>query len=162
MQINNYIIPIIVLVIVFYGFFKKQDIYSFFIDGAFDGLKIVYEIIPTIVAMIFAVNIFIGSGILTDFFEGVYGDVASMFFLRPISGNASLAMLNKIYQTHGVDSFLGFLSSVIQGSTDTTIYVLALYFSSIKVKKSRYALSVGLFADACGFIAALVVARLFF
>lgn len=162
MQINNLIIPAIVLIIIFYGFFKKQDIYTYFIDGAIDGLKIVYEIIPTIVAMIFAVNIFIGSGLLNDMFKGAYGDIASMLFLRPISGNASLAMLNKIYQLHGVDSFWGFLASVIQGSTDTTIYVLALYFSSIKVKKSRYALGVGLFADCCGFIAALVVAKIFF
>ena len=112
-------------------------------------------------AMIFAVNIFIGSGVL-ELIGGKYKEVIPMIVLRPISGNASLAMLSKIYQECGVDSFISFLASVIQGATDTTIYVLALYFGSIKVKNSRYALSVGLFADFCGILTALIVAKFFF
>lgn len=162
MPINNYIIPLLILTIILYGFFKKTDLYESFLTGAIDGLKTVYKIIPTIVAMIFAVNVFLESNILNDLFRGLHGDIVSMFFLRPISGNASLAMLNNIYFKHGVDSFYGFLGSIIQGSTDTTIYVLALYFSSVGVRKSRYALAVGLFADICGFIAAVVVAKVFF
>ena len=85
-----------------------------------------------------------------------------MIFLRPISGNASLAILNNIMKIYGPDSYLGLLASVIQGATDTTVYVLALYFSSIKIKNSRYALWVGLFADFCGILTALIVARFFF
>ena len=112
-------------------------------------------------AMIFAVNIFVGSGFL-NIIGGKFKDIFPMMILRPISGNASLAMLSKIYQNYGVDSFTSFLASIIQGATDTTIYVLALYFGSIKIKKSRYALAVGLFADFCGIMTALIVAKMFF
>ena len=162
MQLNNYIIPIILFIIVLYGFLKKIDLYENFLEGAKDGLKVIYNIIPTVVAMIFAVSLFVNSGLLQTLFKGLHTEVVAMFFLRPISGNASLAMLNNIYANYGVDSFYGFLGSIIQGATDTTIYVLALYFSSVKIKKTRYALGVGLFADMCGFIAAIVVARIFF
>ena len=160
-MLNNYIIPIIVILIVFYGYLKNTDIYENFINGAIDGLKIVIEIIPVMLAMIFAVNVFVGSGFL-EAIGGRFKDIVPMIVLRPISGNASLAMLTKIYQEYGVDSFTSFLASVIQGATDTTIYVLALYFSSIKIKNSRYPLWVGLFADFCGIAAALIVAKYFF
>ena len=111
--------------------------------------------------MIFAVNIFVGSGIL-EIIGGEFKEVIPMVILRPISGNASLAMLSKVYQSSGVDSYVSFLASLIQGATDTTIYVLALYFGSIKVKNSRYALPVGLFADVCGIVTAFIVAKMFF
>lgn len=160
-MLNNYLIPCIVLVIIFYGFIKKCDIYSNFVEGAVDGLKIVVEILPVLLAMIFAVNIFVGSGVL-DVIGGKFKEVIPMVILRPISGNASLAMLSKIYQSCDVDSFISFLASTVQGATDTTIYVLALYFGSIKIKNTRYALPVGLFADVCGITAAFIVAKLFF
>jgi len=161
-MLNNYIIPVIVIGIIGYGFFKKVNIYDSFIDGAVDGLKIVLDIVPTMVAVILAVNIFINCNILGDIFRRFNSDIIPMIFLRPISGNASLGVLNKIYASYGPDSFLGFLGSVIQGSTDTTIYVLALYFSSIKVKKTRYALPVGLMADFFGIMTALIVVHFFF
>lgn len=160
-MLNNYLIPCIVLIIIVYGFLKKCDIYNNFVDGAVDGLKIVVEILPVLLAMIFAVNIFVGSGFL-DIIGGKFKEVIPMVILRPISGNASLAMLSKIYQSCGVDGYISFLASIIQGATDTTIYVLALYFGSIKIKNSRYALPVGLFADVCGIIAAFIVAKIFF
>lgn len=160
-MLNNYIVPIVVIIILVFGYMKKCSIYDSFIDGAVDGLKIVGEIIPTMLAMIFAVNIFVGSGVL-EIIGGKYKDIIPMIILRPISGNASLAMLSNIYHNYGVDSFMSFLASVIQGATDTTVYVLALYFSSIKIKNSRYALWVGLFADFCGILTALIVARFFF
>ncbi len=160
-MLNNYLIPIIVIIIIFYGFIKKCDIYDDFIEGSLDGLKILIDIIPAILAMIFAVNIFVKSGIL-NIFKGSIKDLAPMIILRPISGTATLAVLSNIYKIYGVDSYMSFLASVIQGATDTTIYVLALYFSSIKIKKSRYALMVGLFADFCGIMFAFIVARIFF
>ncbi len=160
-MLNNYLVPIIVVIILFYGFIKKSDIYQDFVDGAVDGLKVVVEIIPVLLAMIFAVNIFVGSGVL-EVFTGKLKDVFPMVILRPISGNASLAYLVSLYQKYGVDSFISYLASVIQGATDTTIYVLALYFGSIKVKNIRYALPVGLFADVCGILTAFIVAYYFF
>lgn len=160
-MVNKYIIPLVVLFIVFYGFFKKVDIYDSFIEGAINGLKIVVEVIPAMLALVFAVNVFVSSGFL-DMLFGSNNEVLSLAILRPISGNASLAMLNNIYTKYGVDSFNGMLGSVMQGATDTTIYVLALYFSSIRIKKSRYALWVGLFADVCGLLAAYIVVRYIF
>ena len=155
-MLNNYIIPILVIVILGYGFFKKTSIYDNFIEGSIDGLKILIEIIPAILAMIFAVNIFIQSGVL-DTIGGKLKDVIPMVILRPISGNASLAVLANLYKMYGPDSYLGYLGSVIQGATDTTIYVLALYFGSVHIRKTKYALGVGLFADVCGILAAFIV-----
>lgn len=160
-MLSRYLIPLIVFVIIGYGFIKKCDLYSTFVEGSIDGLKTVLDILPVLLAMIFAVNIFVGSGLL-DVIGGRFKEIIPMVILRPISGNASLAMLSRIISSSGVDCFLSFLASIIQGSTDTTIYVLALYFGSIKIKKTRYALPVGLFADACGIVAAFVVAKIFF
>ena len=161
-MVNNYLIPVILLVIIFYGFIKRIDLYDSFVEGCLDGLKIVIKIIPALLAMILAVNIFLKSNILYYLFKNMNGDILSMIFLRPISGNASLAVLNRIFYKFGPDSFLGFLASIIQGATDTTIYVLALYFGSVGIKKIRYSLVVGLMADFCGIMAALVVAKIFF
>lgn len=160
-MINNYLIPAIVLIIIAYGFINKTDIYENFITGCIEGLKIVITIIPTLLAMIFAINIFINSNVL-NVFGGRWREIIPMIILRPISGNATLAILSNIYKIHGVDSFLSFLASTIQGATDTTIYVLALYFGSINIRKTRYALFVGLFADFCGILAAFIVVKYFF
>lgn len=161
-MLNDFLIPIIVIVIVFYGFIKKCDIYDSFINGAVDGLKISVKIIPTLLAMIFAVNIFVGSNILSDIFNFFNSDIIPMIFLRPISGNASLAILNNTMKIYGPDSYLGLLASVIQGATDTTVYVIALYFGCVGIKNSRYALPVGLAADFFGIVAAFIVVSIFF
>ena len=129
-MLNRYVIPIVVLLIVVYGFKKKVSLYDCFIDGAKDGLKTLLHIIPPIFALIFAVNIFVESGFLELLFKN-NSEIYTMSLLRPISGNASLAMLNNIYSRYGVDSYNGILGSLIQGATDTTIYILALYFSSV-------------------------------
>ncbi len=157
-MINQYLIPIIVFVILLNAFIKKLPIFNIFIEGCNDGMKIIIDIIPSIIALIFAVNIFHSSGFIQLFGN----ELLPMMIMRPISGNACLAMLNKIYEIYGVDSFLGNLASVIQGSTDTTIYVLALYFGSVHIQKTRYALWVGLFADFIGILSAVIVCHFFF
>ena len=160
------IIPFIVLIILVYGICKKVSIYDTFLGGAKEGLITVFNIVPSIIAMVFAINIFLKSGIvdfLTGFIKSSYPvEVFSMALLRPISGSATLAILNNVYKLYGVDSFFSYLVSVIQGCTDTTVYVLALYFGSVKISKSRYALGVGLFADLVGIISAFIIAKLFF
>lgn len=158
---NKYIIPIIVLLIIIYGYKNKVSIYDSFMEGAREGLHSILTIIPPIFGLVLAVNIFIESGIISSLFND-NSELVAMSILRPMSGNASLAMLSTIYNKYGVDSFNGILASLIQGANDTTIYILALYFSSIKVKKTRYALFVGLFADLCGVIAAYIVVKFFF
>lgn len=131
----------------------------------------IYNLFPTYIAMILAVNLFINSGFLEyvlTFIRHILNnelipvDIIPLALVRPISGSASLAYLNNIYSTSGPDSFIGILGSVIQGCTDTTFYVITLYFGSIGIKKTRYALGAALFADLIGIIASIIVVNLFF
>ena len=170
-MITKLIIPIFILIIIFYGLIKKIDIYDSFLKGSKEGLVTCFNIFPSILAMVFSVNIFLNSNFLHSSFSflssllGKYNipiDILPMAILRPISGTASLSIMNDIFIKYGPDSFAGLLASTIQGSTDTTIYVLALYFSSIKVTKTGHALINGLFADLVGIIISLIVVSLIF
>ena len=165
------ILPIIVLSIIIYGYKKRINIYDSFLKGVLEGLKTSLTVFPNLLAMIFAVNILISSGIIDTVFSflnkflSIYNlstDILSMSLIRPISGTASLAIMNNIFEVFTPDSIMGRLASTVQGSTDTTFYVLALYFGSIGVKKTRYALSVGLFADLVGIVMAFVLVYIFF
>ena len=166
---SHFVIPIIVLIILIYGIYKKRNIYEDFLDGAKEGMILMYNIIPAIIAMTFAINIFIKSNsiniilnIIRPIIKNIPIEVIPMAVLRPISGTATLAVLQNIFALYGPDSFIGRLASTIQGCTDTTIYVLALYFGSIKITKTRYALFVGLFADLVGIIASVIIVSIFF
>ena len=165
------ILPIIVLTIILYGYNKHINIYESFLKGSIDGLKTCLNIFPNILAMIFAVNILIKSGFvnyISLFLNPILNkynlstEIISMSIFRPISGTASLAIMNNILATFGPDSTMGRLASTIQGSTDTTFYVLALYFGSVGIKKTRYALPVGLFADLVGISMSFLIVYLFF
>lgn len=169
--ISKLIIPLFVLIVIFYAFRKKVMIYDTFLEGAKEGLITVFHIFPSILAMVFAINIFLNShlletifGVISPFLEKINLPISilPMAFVRPISGTASLAIMNEIFVNFGPDSFVGRLASTIQGCTDTTIYVLALYFGSIKISKTRYALSTGLFADLVGILASFLVVSLLF
>lgn len=161
-MLNKYIIPIIVFFIICSGFKNKVNLYDSFVEGAIDGLRTLLNIIPSIFALIFAVNLFVKSGFLESVFAFFNADLLTLGVLRPISGNGALVMLSNIFSKYGPDSFYGLVGSVMQGSTDTTLYILALYFGSVKVTKTRYALWVGLFADLCGIVAAYIVVKCFF
>ncbi len=162
------VIPFFILLVVFNGYLKKIDIYTSFLNGAKDGLKIVYNIFPAVLAMVFAVNIFLDSNILPFLLKPVTSilnlptEILPMAFLRPISGTASLSIMTKIFEIYGPDTYPGRLASVIQGCTDTTIYVIALYYSSVKITKSRYTIIVGLLADLVGLIMAFILTSIFF
>lgn len=169
--ISNLIIPLLVLYIIIYGFIKKVNIYDEFLSGAGESFGMVLKLFPCLLAMILGINIFLKSGIL-DFFLNLVEPFFSyikvpietlpMMAMRPISGSSSLAILNNIYEAFGPDSFIGRLGSVIQGSTDTTFYVITLYFGSVGIKKIRYALWAGLFADLIGIIASVIIVSFFF
>lgn len=168
---SKIVIPIFIVFVVFYGFKKKINIYESFLEGAKEGLIISFNIFPSIIAMVFAINIFLDSNFVYDVlgflspllkFINIPIEIMPMAILRPISGTASLAIMNDIFINYGPDSYIGRLASVLQGCTDTTIYVLALYFSSIGIKKIRYSLGVGLFADLVGITVAFLITMLFF
>lgn len=157
-----------VLAVVLYGYFKKIDLFETFIKGSSQSFKLMMTVFPNLLAMVFSVNILLTSGFL-DFLISLIVpimkfplEIISLAIVRPISGNASLALLNNVFAKYGVDSFYGLVSSVIQGSTDTTFYVLALYYGSIGIKKIRYAPVTSLFADAVGIIGAIIICNLIF
>lgn len=168
--LSELLIPVMVLGIIFYGFYKKIDIYSCFIEGAKEGINSAISIFPYTVSMVFAVNIFLHSGItdiLLSFFKNILGNnipinIIPMALLRPISGSASEVIMLDIFKALGPDSFAGRFASTLQGSTDTTFYVITLYFGSVGIKKIRYALKAGLFADLFGIIASFIITYLVF
>ena len=159
------------LFIIFYGYIKKVDIYDAFIEGVKESFGMIKNLFPTFIAMILAVNLFINSGVLEyilSFLKPLFNlinipvEIIPIAIVRPISGSASLAYLNNIFTNHGPDSFIGLLSSVMQGCTDTTLYIITLYFGSIGIKKIRYSLFAGLCADLIGIISSIIIVNLFF
>ena len=169
--ISIILIPLIVLIVVIYGVKNKIDIYGSFLDGAKEGLSTTIKIFPSYVAMIFAVSIFLKSGFL-EFALGWLKplllkaslpiEILPMAFVRSLSGTASLAILNDIFTFFGPDSFAGRLASTIMGSNDTTFYILTLYFGSVGIIKTKYAVKIGLFADFIGILVAFIVTFIFF
>lgn len=169
--IANLMIPLMVLIVVGYGLLKKLNIYDIFIEGSKESFEMILSMFPCMLAMIFGINIFLKSGVLNvifKFLEPLFNlikiplDIVPMALMRPISGSSALAILNNVLGTSGPDSFIGRLASVVQGSTDTTFYILTLYFGSIGIKKIRHSLWAGLAADVAGIVAAIVITRLMF
>ncbi len=171
MTLSRLVMPILVIIIVIYAFVKKINIYESFVKGAKEGVEMTFKLFPYILAMIFGINLLIKSNAIGDFlklFEPFFSllrvplEIIPMSIIRPISGNATLALMNDIFTDHGPDSFLGRLASVIQGSTDTTIYIITLYFGTVGVKKIKYAMWVGLIADLIGIVASIIVVSMLF
>lgn len=163
--INNLIVPIIILFIIFYGYIHKVNIYESYLKGCSDGFKLILNIAPTIITMVFVINVFINSNIINIVFKNinlVSPKLISMALLRPISGNASLAVMQDIFKTMGPDSLTGFIASLLQGSTETTIYVIALYYGSVGIKKVGNTIKIGLVVDLIGIILAFLLGYLFY
>lgn len=166
--ISKLAIPALVFVTVFYGFLKKTDVHENFIEGSKESFKMIYNLFPTLLAMIIGINLLIESHILNlianliQKIVNIPTEIIPLALLRPISGSSALAILNNIYLNQGPDSYVGRLASVIQGSTETTFYVLSLYFSVVGIKKIKYALKVGLIADFIGIVLSFIIVKLFF
>lgn len=158
------------------GFFKKVNIYESFIEGAKGGFEVAISIVPFLIAMLVAVGCFTASGAMDLVIDFISFSVSSMgfdtrfveslptAFMKPLSGGGARAMMVESWGENGelIDSFTGKLTSVIQGSTETTFYVLAVYFGAVKIKNTRYAAAAGLVADFSGIVAAIAVAYFFF
>ena len=169
--ISSWIIPAIILITLVCGIVKKVPVYETFIDGAKEGLKVSVNIVPYLVAIIVAVSMLRASGALDlagELFKGVLAwmkvpvDVLPVMIVRSLSGSAVLGLFSEITNNFGPDSYVTKLSAIMVGSSETTFYVLAVYFGSVGVKKFRHALCAGLFADVVGIIAAILVARWLF
>lgn len=169
--ISLYAIPFIVVSIVLFGVFKKVNVYETFTDGAKDGFKTAVTIIPFLVGMLVAIGVFRASGaldLITNALSpitnkiGMPGEVLPMALIRPLSGGGASGAMNDLFTTYGPDSLIGRMASVMNGSTETTFYVLAVYFGAVGIKKTRHALPAGLIADAVGLITAVVVTNMMF
>lgn len=170
-MISKLLLPLIVLFIVVYGIIKKVNVYDVFIDGAKESFEMFVSLFPPMLGMILAINLFIKSNCLNYFLSflsplldlfRVPLDIIPMAIMRPISGSSALAILNNILQSHGPDSLIGRMASVMQGSTDTTLYVLTLYFGSVGIKKIKHSLWVGLLTDLFAIVVSIIVVNLLF
>ena len=161
--ISNIILPLITLIIIIYALYKKVNIYDEFLNGVKEGLKISLEIFPSIFALIISVTVLVKSNILNDLISLINinffpKEILPIAILRPISSSSSMMLLNEILYIYGPDSLIGKISSIIAGSTDTTIYIIGMYYSSIKIKKIKQSLIIGLLADlTCVIISILIV-----
>ncbi len=169
--VSDWAIPLMVAGIVIIAFLQRVKVYEAFVEGAKEGFNVGVRIIPYLVAVICAVALFRASGamdLLTTLLKpitntlGMPGEVLPLALIRPLSGGGALGMMSEIIKTHGADSFIGRVASTMMGSTETTFYVLAVYFGSVGVTKVRHALWAGLLADMAGLLSAVWICRLFF
>jgi len=172
--VSNVILFSIITGFILAGFIRKINVYEAFIEGAVDGFKTAVKIIPYLVAILVAIGVFRASGAMDWLLSGLSW-VVSLFglntdfipamptaLMKPLSGSGARGMMVDAMTTYGADSFVGRLSSIFQGATDTTFYILAVYFGSVGIKNTRYAVVCGLLADFAGVIAALFLGYLFF
>ena len=171
---GNGIIFTLIISFLVLGFLKKIDMFNTFIDGAKEGFNIAVKIMPFLVAFLVGIGLFRVSGALdyvTDGFRWVIGglgfntdfvDAFPVALMKPLSGGTARSMMLEVMQSEGVDSFVGRMASIFRGATETTFYIVALYFGSVNIKKIRYAIGVGLVADVAGILAGIFFGYLFF
>jgi len=171
LDISRWAIPLVLFFIPLYGYLRGVPVYETFVAGAEDGFKVAIKIIPFLVGMLVAISVFRASGAMDLFARalnpvlhriGVPGEILPLAVMRPLSGGGALGIAAELIGSFGPDSFIGRLASVMQGSTDTTFYVLTVYFGSVGVRQYRYALALGLLADISSLIAAIVICNLMF
>jgi len=171
MSYSVLVIPILIFMIIGFGLTKKVAVYEEFVDGAKEGFSTAVRIIPYLVAMLFAIAMFRASGamesmitMISPLFElvGIPPEVLPMAIIRPLTGSGSVGVLAELIAQYGQDSIIVKIAATMFGSTETTLYVLAVYFGAINVSKTGYALQAGLIADFTGFIAATAVCLLMF
>jgi spore maturation protein SpmA len=171
---SNFILFSIIVSFIGLAFYRRVNVYETFIEGAKDGFKISIKIIPYLVAILVAIGVFRTSGAMSWVIDGIgwlagaaglntdFVPALPTAFMKPLSGAGARGMMVDAMNTFGADSFVGRLASTFQGSTDTTFYILAVYFGSVSIRKTRYAVTCGLIADLAGIVAAIFIAYLFF
>ena len=167
--ISNLAMPMIILIIVIYGVLEKVKIFDNFLEGAKEGIKITISIFPTLIGLFVAIGALRSSGILDLIINFVTPllnvinfpkEIMPLAMLRPISGSSSIAIATDIMKNYGVDSQIGIIASTIMGSTETTLYTIAIYTSCVKIKKIRFVLAVALMTDVIGILTSVAVCRI--
>ena len=173
-SVANILLMLIIVMFILAGMRKKVNVYDAFIEGAKDGFNTAVRIIPYLVAILVGIGVFRASGAMDMLVDGIKWTVASLggntdfvgalptALMKPLSGSGARGMMVDAMTTYGADSFVGRLSCIFQGSTDTTFYILAVYFGSVGVRYTRHAVACGLLADLAGVIAAIAICYLFF
>lgn len=166
--ISNIAVPAIIVIILLYGLSEKKNVFDIFLVGAKDGAKMVMGIFPTLIGLFLAIKALSSSGVL-DFLIGLLSpilnflkipkEIMPLAMLRPISGSGSMAIATDIMSKFGVDSKIGLITATIMGSTETTLYTIAVYSNSVGAKKTRFVLFASLCADITGMIASVVIWR---
>lgn len=171
---SNVILFSIIISFILLAVIRKVNVYEAFIDGAKNGFNIAIKIIPYLIAILVAIGVFRASGAMDYLIHGISSFLSSLgvntefvealptALMKPLSGSGARGMMVDVLQTHGADSFVGRVASTVQGSTDTTFYIIAVYFGSVGIKNTRHAVVCGLIADFVGITAAILMAYLFF
>ena len=171
MHMSSLVIPLLIFFIIALGLVKKVAVYEEFVEGAKDGFSTAVKIMPYLVAMLFSIAMFRASGamegliaIIAPVFTavGIPSEVLPMAIIRPLTGSGSVGVLAELIAQYGEDSLIVKIAATMFGSTETTLYVLAVYFGAVNIKKTSYALQAGLIADFVGFIAAVMVCFWYF
>ncbi len=173
MQIVNFLsnlaMPLMILLIISYGLIQKNKVFDDFLEGAKEGLEIVLSILPTLIGLFVAIGALRSSGILdiiirivTPLLNVIHfpSELMPLAMLRPISGSGSIAVATDIMKNYGVDTPLGIMASTIMGSTETTLYTIAIYTSCVKIKKTRFVLLASLVADVVGMLVSVGICRI--
>ncbi|NLU36383.1 MAG: spore maturation protein [Clostridiales bacterium] len=170
-EISKFTIPVFIVFILGFGFYKKIPVYETFVEGAKEGLATAVRIMPYLVAMLAAVGVFRASGAMELLINvlspitrqlGIPPELLPLALMRPMSGSASLGIMAELLRTYGPDSFIGRTASTMMGSTETTFYTISIYLGSIGYKDARYILAAGLLADFTGFAVSLLICTLLF
>ena len=165
------IVPAVIVFVCIYGLIKKCDIWNAFLDGAMSGVKILYKILPPLVALLTAVYMLRASGAIDSLaqlfspitnFLGIPPECLTLGILRPFSGSAALALGTDVIKEFGPDSEIGRIASVMLGSAETTFYTIAVYFGALKLNKTRYAIPAALIADIAGYVGSVLAVKLLF
>ena len=169
--VSVFVLPMIIIGFPLYGLIKKVPVYEVFVDGAKEGFNVAVTIIPYLVAILFAIGMFRASGALDFLIDGlrplfglvgIPAEVIPMGIIRPLTGSGSAAVVLDMINQYGEDSILVKMAATMFGSTETTFYVIAVYFGAVNIRKTRHAVPVGLIADFAAFILAVFVVRLLF
>lgn len=166
--ISNLAMPFIILIIVVYGMIEKEKVFDNFLEGAKEGLEIVISILPTLIGLFVAIGALRSSGILdviinfvAPFLNMIHfpTEIMPLAMLRPISGSGSIAIATDIMNNYGVDTAIGKMASTIMGSTETTLYTIAIYTGCVKIKKTRFILLAALTADVVGILVSVLICK---
>jgi spore maturation protein B len=168
-QLGGYVVTMVILAIVLCGIIKKQNVFDLFLDGAKEGITIAFNILPALIGLMMAIEMFKASGALDLIVTALApvgralhfpSEIIPLALMRPISGSGSLSVYEGILKTYGADSFIGRTASVLQGSTETTFYTVAIYYGSIGVTKTRHTVPAALSADFVGFVMSILSVKL--